>query len=812
MRKILKKLITAGFIAIILVGLFSSPAKTQAQTGSPTKGTCTITDTSERPPIVSNVPNQTFDQCTGLKPTTGNVAWAADGGGATVNAAPAGPTGTCTTVDTRDTVDKTQYPTGATTVAKTTQADCTKMNQPGLVATWTADATDSTSNMFKQCSLDGNFSIDKCTVYVLYIIFYELPAYILWLTAYIFNASIPLTIGTVLYHNNFLPEAWRIVRDFSNIFFILVLLYVAIKMILGFGGGEVKKMVVNVVIAALLINFSMFMTEVVIDSSNILALIFYNKITVNPAQTSTESDTPYYPTLNKDKTAIEEKDIAGGIVKGFDITKFLSPDSVTLQVGDKPAGSAMATAKNTATGTVIGSIFGPLGGVAGGAIGYLFSASASGNQTGLQVAIIFTACAVFLMASWAFLIAGFAFLGRLIELWILIIFSPFALMSFSVPRLKSIKFLGWDAWLERLMHTAFMAPIFMFFLLLISKLVQIDILGGLTNTDKPPSIAHALLILAIPAIIYLTMLYKATEYAKKNAGEFGAAVVKYGEMAAVAVGGLALGAASGGTSMAATATIGRAGAAAANSGWAKKWESKGWGGEYFRRAATAVGSSSFDVRGIKIGGKALGTTIGAGEGRKDGFTERRKKQVENRQKRAKDLEVGEDEPLKQKLNNSENDLQQMMNKVARDFEIIDKDLEGQRQKKNDAVVGSIEEATASREIERLNNIKRDINDGKAFNYVDSAGGIHNVSSTTVIGGDNNGKTIKQMQREVIPEQKNDVTKENRARKWTYADTTRSKFGQAKSFVFSGGTHSFAGAHEAAHAIIMEAKLPDNVAK
>jgi len=80
-------------------------------------------------------------------------------------------------------------------------------------------------------------------------------------------------------------STWEIVRDIANIGFIFLLLYAGIKTMLG-QGGDVKKTVVNIVGAAILINFSLFITRVIIDAANVLAITFYSSIAPN-AVTST---------------------------------------------------------------------------------------------------------------------------------------------------------------------------------------------------------------------------------------------------------------------------------------------------------------------------------------------------------------------------------------------------------------------------------------------------------------------------------------------------------------------------------------------
>jgi hypothetical protein len=83
-----------------------------------------------------------------------------------------------------------------------------------------------------------------------------------------------------------LTTIWGVMRDFVNISFIFILLYAAIKTILGAGSGSVKKILVSVVIAAVLINFSLFFTKLMIDGSNIVTLTFYNQIACPPPGTT----------------------------------------------------------------------------------------------------------------------------------------------------------------------------------------------------------------------------------------------------------------------------------------------------------------------------------------------------------------------------------------------------------------------------------------------------------------------------------------------------------------------------------------------
>ena len=54
------------------------------------------------------------------------------------------------------------------------------------------------------------------------------------------------------------------------------MLYIAISTILNLHGFNTKSTIINVIVIGLFINFSLFATQVIIDSSNIMARVFYN--------------------------------------------------------------------------------------------------------------------------------------------------------------------------------------------------------------------------------------------------------------------------------------------------------------------------------------------------------------------------------------------------------------------------------------------------------------------------------------------------------------------------------------------------------
>ena len=69
-------------------------------------------------------------------------------------------------------------------------------------------------------------------------------------------------------------DGWGIVRDLVNMFFVLILLVIAFATILRFEPYGIKALLPKLIIAALLINFSLVLAGVVIDFSDVLTNFF----------------------------------------------------------------------------------------------------------------------------------------------------------------------------------------------------------------------------------------------------------------------------------------------------------------------------------------------------------------------------------------------------------------------------------------------------------------------------------------------------------------------------------------------------------
>ncbi len=109
------------------------------------------------------------------------------------------------------------------------------------------------------------------------------------ITGALLNVSITLTLHIKDFVNSTsgVYIVWQTIRDISGLFIIFMLLYASFKIILGFDtAGGVGNLIKNIVIAGILINFSFFITSLLIDASNIVSLALYNGIVGSPTATT----------------------------------------------------------------------------------------------------------------------------------------------------------------------------------------------------------------------------------------------------------------------------------------------------------------------------------------------------------------------------------------------------------------------------------------------------------------------------------------------------------------------------------------------
>lgn len=103
---------------------------------------------------------------------------------------------------------------------------------------------------------------------------YQLFSLFVSIAAKMFLWVIDVNVFTKLLNDGAIYEVWSVVRDFCNIFFILVLLFSAFATIFQLDKYEYKKTIPLLIIMALLVNFSFPISRFVIDLANVPMYFF----------------------------------------------------------------------------------------------------------------------------------------------------------------------------------------------------------------------------------------------------------------------------------------------------------------------------------------------------------------------------------------------------------------------------------------------------------------------------------------------------------------------------------------------------------
>jgi hypothetical protein len=270
--------------------------------------------------------------------------------------------------------------------------------------------------------------------------------------------------------------------------------------------------------------------------------------------------------------------------------------------------------------------------------------------------------------------------------------------------------------------------------------------------------------------------------------------------------------------MALTATIGKAGSAmfknrglidAENAGGVS-----GFAAARLRSLGKYASGASFDARGIKIGGKSIGSMTGAGENKKGGFDQRVKARDENRRKRYEGMKINENDQIQKDLHKTQEDLEEAKGAILKDVEAIDKIIETKRQAAADAERDYKADptllpqlVTANAELNAAKATKKDMREGRSYSYIDSAG---NPAGNATGTGINMG-VLEQLERDQIAVIKSEDRKIGRL----FAQGLRSPGKVLKTIRFLGAPVTGDSSHQrdiTAHTVIMDTKLPDSVAK
>ncbi len=432
-----------------------------------------------------------------------------------------------------------------------------------------------------------------CLVGIFIGIIYGASAQILTLGGLIFDLMLGFSLSHAVLNAPFAQNGWAVTRDLANMLFIFILLFIAIATILQISSYGAKSLLARLVIIALLLNFSLFITRVVVDVSNVTARLFYNGISGGAATANV---------LDGEKTALTAsafsgknfdappKSISVGLIASFNPQKLISVDSFKEWADE---------------GKGMGTLF----------FIYLFA-------TGINI-----------VAAWILISIALLFVVRVAVIWFLMAVAPLAFIAMILPNTKS-----WASrWWSELFSKSFSIAVFLFFLWIIAAFTSSPFLTDTFKTavSSDVGIFKIVVIVALQFSVLIVMLLIAKKTTTSMAGSIGGMSLAIGNKLA----GGALGLLAGGVGgRLARGFIGRGGAMMAGSEGLRNMEEKGgalgWGARRMLLAGDAVSKKSFDIRNVPAVQKAMGS-IDAGLGKgggKGGYEAILKSQVERRTK------------------------------------------------------------------------------------------------------------------------------------------------------------------------------------
>ncbi|MBI5457623.1 hypothetical protein HY971_02775 [Candidatus Kaiserbacteria bacterium] len=260
---------------------------------------------------------------------------------------------------------------------------------------------------------------------------------------------------------------WTVFRDIANIIIIGIFTFVAISIILGLKEFGQKKMIANVLIIAVLINFSLLFTKMIVDASNFSAKQLY------------------------DATNIGGQNAQNAQVANIGAT--LGKDDVSYKFTD--AG-------------VAGAFIGLMGVTSGAQTFKTLDAGADALNNGWMAFLhgLFSAT-LFLAAALVLLYGSFLLISRAILIIFLMITASAAFASYLIPAWAGSSY-GWKTWWSSLLKVAVFAPLLMLFLWITISMAKAlrphgGTLGGLLSEPTKAVNLESLFIY----IIVLGMLF-----------------------------------------------------------------------------------------------------------------------------------------------------------------------------------------------------------------------------------------------------------------------------------------------------------------
>lgn len=474
-------------------------------------------------------------------------------------------------------------------------------------------STTYTGSIMPQCHIlngwgPGSGSFLACISNTFYYIVFKPVAWFAWLMGQIFDFFIGYSLSDEAYRHDFVQTAWQLVRDISNIFFIIIMIWSGLSAVFNTSKLSYKKVIPTLIINALIINFSLFATRVVIDISNITARLFYDRIEV--CQKDDSEDCATGPG--------GFKSVSASIVSSFNPQKVIQNANLlnTPSAPDfNPDADTEGSGSNTENGAGAGDFNAVPNNGATDTSGLSRSDTEYAAYFGLVTLIMIMIAFGTALMFWK---TAFMFVGRVIGLYVAMIFSPFAFLSRgNIPLVGGIPGINYSSWMKDLTNYALLAPIFVFFLYIIHSFLQVDFINGLGLEQNTSNFFEAALYVVVPMLIIYGLISKGVGIAKGLAGSLGNAVQDMATKATGVVAGGAFGVATGGLAYAGSRFGSRIGRAIGQSrlgrraslSVARNGANASWIARNTNNALNWMQSSSWDARRTQAGALARNNTV-----------------------------------------------------------------------------------------------------------------------------------------------------------------------------------------------------------
>ncbi|MEA2701551.1 MAG: hypothetical protein QOE22_260 [Candidatus Parcubacteria bacterium] len=301
---------------------------------------------------------------------------------------------------------------------------------------------------------------------------------LLALAGTLFNWVIMKTVfqfATFLGNAPGLLAAWGILRDIGNMMLLFGFIFIGLSTILDLQTYAAKKALPRLIIFAILMNFSLFAAEAVIDTSNVLSVVMYR-------QANTDPDCVY----NAAATGAGSSETAVGNLRS----------SNNCFINNGIAGRVMQT-------TGASGIF----------------QTPNGSYTYENAAVMLMLAAFATIAAIVLFAGAIMLVIRAVTLSLLMVSAPLGFAGMAIPPLKKM---GEDWW-NRLLHQSFFAPIYI--LLIFVGLKISDAFSGGSGASlaaalqqPDPSVMGILLVFALSIAFFVAALMAAKKFGAAGAG------------------------------------------------------------------------------------------------------------------------------------------------------------------------------------------------------------------------------------------------------------------------------------------------------